>query len=50
MSEALSELHERGEKLNNLNERVAEMHTEAQSFYDMARQIRQASERQSRWF
>lgn len=49
-AETLADLHQRGEKLNNLNEKVGELHTEAQSFYDMAKQLRRTSEKQSRWF
>mmetsp|Transcript_14230 Transcript_14230/g.43153 ORF Transcript_14230/g.43153 Transcript_14230/m.43153 type:complete len:436 (-) Transcript_14230:433-1740(-) len=48
--EALEALHQRGQQLTHLGERVDAMQREAESFYDRARQVRKQAERNSRWF
>ena len=49
-NEAVNALHQRGEKLGILGERVAKMEQEAQEFHDMARKMREQAERNSKWF
>lgn len=48
--EAMDALHERGEKLGVLNDRVAELGREAEDFLSSARKLREQAERSSRWF
>ena len=43
-------LHERGEKLSTLQDKVANLGNEAEDFFAMSKQLRQQAERNSRWF
>lgn len=49
-NEAINSLHQRGEKLAFLQDRVEAMQKEAESFYDMASKTRRDAERKSKWF
>ena len=47
--ETVQALHERGEKLQNLNERMDAMNHEAEDFFAQARKLRMQAEKNSRW-
>ena len=48
-SEALDSLHERGEKLRNLDDKMSHLANEAEDFFANARKLRQQAEKNSKW-
>lgn len=48
MSENVSKLHERGEKLRNLNDKTEDLVNDAQSFAELAKQL--AQQKSKKWW
>ncbi len=49
MDENMSKLHERGERLRNLDQKAADLESSAMGFADMARQLAER-ERNKKWW
>ena len=49
-AEAMAALVERGEKMEQLNDKVEALGAEAEDFFHAARRLREQAERNSRWF
>lgn len=47
MSEAMSTLRERGEKLERLDNKTAELHSEASNYAEMARKMKEKNRKKS---
>ena len=50
MSEAMSALRERGERLEKLDKKTADLHNDAQNYAEMAKQLKEKSKKKSTWF
>ena len=49
MGDNIDKLHERGEKLRNLDDKMSHLANEAEDFFANARKLRQQAEKNSKW-
>ena len=50
MSEAVSALRERGERIEKLDSKTADLQNDAQNYADMAKQLKEKTKKKSQWF
>ena len=50
MSEAMSALRERGERIEKLDSKTADLQNDAQNYADMAKQLKEKTKKKSQWF